>query len=180
MADDLQDLQQMFDLTKKKKKPKKPSTTPLYKTLQQNCEGHYKYDTLLARVYDEMAKNKQTSDRSNIKLNVPMIERAGPKKTIWTNFSVICSQLNRSHEQLRNYMEHEIRTTCNLDMNNRLLIRSRFSGKNVESLLRKYTMTFVLCKSCKSMNTEIKRDTVSKLIFLTCMECNSTVSIVYR
>ena len=47
----------------------------------------------------------------------------------------------------------------------------------MESVLRRYIIEYVTCKTCKSMNTELKRESANRLHFLSCKACGSTRSV---
>lgn len=43
-----------------------------------------------------------------------------------------------------------------------------FSTQYIESLLRKYIGEYVACQMCRSFNTSLTRDNVSRLFFVSC------------
>jgi translation initiation factor 2 subunit 2 len=47
----------------------------------------------------------------------------------------------------------------------------------IESLLRKYIMEYVACQMCRSFNTNLTRDSVSRLFFVGCQDCGSSRSV---
>ena len=49
--------------------------------------------------------------------------------------------------------------------------------KYIESLLRKYIGEYVTCKMCRSPNTELTKDSVSRLFFCKCKDCESSRSV---
>lgn len=46
-----------------------------------------------------------------------------------------------------------------------------------QSLLRKYIGEYVACTTCKSPNTTLSRDSVSRLYFVHCQSCGSSRSV---
>ena len=59
----------------------------------------------------------------------------------------------------------------------RLVIRGKFVPKYIESLLRKYIGEYVACQMCRSFNTALTRDSVSRLFFVSCQDCGSSRSV---
>ena len=59
--------------------------------------------------------------------------------------------------------------------NGHLLIRGRYTFPMLSASLKKYIKTFVQCSSCKSIKTEIIRDSSSRLDYIKCLneKCNT-------
>lgn len=99
----------------------------------------------------------------------------------------------------------ELGTTGSIDGSQRLMLRGRYVPKYMESLLRKYISTFkgegeeeegcvcahllttphhlhadeyVTCSMCRSLNTTLTKDQVTRLHFMKCANCGSTRSVV--
>lgn len=53
----------------------------------------------------------------------------------------------------------------------------KYQPKYVETLLRKYIAEYVTCAMCKSLDTELTRDPISRLYFTTCKACGSQRSV---
>jgi len=51
----------------------------------------------------------------------------------------------------------------------RLLVRGRWPPKQMEALLKKYITEYVICSMCKSMDTDLTRDPVTRLFFVRCV-----------
>lgn len=64
-----------------------------------------------------------------------------------------------------------------MDGNQRLVIRGKYVPKYIESLLRKYIVEYVTCKACRSPNTSMTKDSVSRLYFMQCEECGAGKSV---
>ena len=101
----------------------------------------------------------------------------GTKKTLWVNFSEICKTMRRNPDHLFQFMMAELGTEGSIDGNQRLVIRGKFVPKYIESLLRKYIGEYVTCQMCRSFNTALSRDSVSRLYFVQCQDCGSTRSV---
>lgn len=186
----------MFDLSQKKKKKKKKATET--STAQDNTESKdgessdnvqsgisevtdppkYSYQQLLERVTDFLHQNNpELQDKKRHTVKPPQLMRVGTKKTLWANFQEICKGMRRNPEHVFAFMMAELGTEGSIDGNQRLLIRGKFVPKYIESLLRKYIVEYVTCQMCRSFNTSLTRDSVSRLYFVHCQDCGSSRSV---
>lgn len=182
---DSDDIAMMDDLLSKKdrKKEKKHknkektnnhvvvASVPKERPLEDPCD--YDYEMLLNRIQDLMGTNVQ----SNIVIKAPQVSKVGAKKTALTNYHEICSHLNRTAEHVKNYIMSELGTEGSVDASNRLLIKGKFTQKQLESVFKKYVLTYVQCQMCKSLETTLARDPCSRLFFVTCIACKSSKSV---
>ncbi len=196
-ADDVA-LEAMLDLTKKKKKKKKKdksaaadegeaaatgdsvylSPVPVETFDELDRRADYTYDELLDRVVKILQDNNpDLIDRKRQTMKPPQLMRVGTKKTLWVNFQEICTMMNRQPEHVFQFMMAELGTEGSIDGNHRLVIRGKYVPKYIESLLRKYISEYVTCKMCRSPNTELTKDTVSRLFFCRCKDCGSSRSV---
>jgi len=141
-----------------------------------------RYEVLLKRIFDIMAQNNTDhgTRSERIFIKPPNITREGKKKTIWANFTEICTQLNRPTSHFCEFLFSELGTTGSIDKNGYLVIRGVFQSKNIESLIRRYIKDYVVCTSCRSLNTVMTKE--DRLNFLDCNDCHSrrTVSAIKR
>ncbi|KDO28794.1 hypothetical protein SPRG_20001 [Saprolegnia parasitica CBS 223.65] len=107
----------------------------------------------------------------------PQLMRVGTKKTLWVNFQEICKMMHRNPEHVLQFTLSELGTEGSIDGSQRLVIRGRYVPKYIESLLRKYITEYVTCQMCRSPNTTLTRDNVSRLHFVHCQECGSSRSV---
>lgn len=188
------------DLTLKKKKKKSTKSLDLNEFEQQLEEAGVEditestngatndqsaiglsYPDLLSRFFDILKKNNPelAGDRSGPKFRIPppIVQREGSKKTLFANVQEISTVLQRSPEHLIQYLFAELGTTGSIDGEKRLILKGKFQPKQMESVLRRYIIEYVTCKTCKSMNTELKRESANRLHFLSCKACGSTRSV---
>ena len=138
----------------------------------------YTYSQLLNRVVDFLhANNPDLIEKRRYTMKPPQLMRVGTKKTLWVNFPEICKTMRRNPEHLFQFMMAELGTEGSIDGNQRLVIRGKFVPKYIESLLRKYIGEYVTCQMCRSFNTALSRDSVSRLFFVECQDCASTRSV---
>mmetsp|Transcript_25427 Transcript_25427/g.57115 ORF Transcript_25427/g.57115 Transcript_25427/m.57115 type:complete len:234 (-) Transcript_25427:307-1008(-) len=194
------DVAAMFDLTLKKKKKKKK----VEKTEGEEGEGAaegaaegavavgnsssagvfeldpptYSYSQLLNRVVDLIHQNNpELQDKKRFTMKPPQLMRVGTKKTLWVNYQEICAMMRRNSDHVFQFMMAELGTEGSIDGNKRLVIRGKFVPKYIESLLRKYIGEYVSCQMCRSFNTSLTRDNVSRLFFVGCQDCGSSRSV---
>lgn len=139
------------------------------------------YDFLLSRFFTILKQNNPelAGDRSGPKFRIPppVCQREGSKKTLFANVQEISTVLQRNPEHLIQFLFAELGTSGSIDGEKRLVLRGKFQPKQMESVLRRYIIEYVTCKTCKSMNTELKRESANRLHFLSCKACGSTRSV---
>lgn len=159
----------------------------------------YPYELLLQRVVDIIhSKNPELTEKKRTTMKPPNLMRIGTKKTLWANFQDTCRSMRRSPEHVfqvtcnslgiplinltqpvpnTQFFMAELGTEGSIDGNQRLVIRGKYVPKYIESLLRKYIVEYVTCKMCRSANTTMTKDSVSRLYFMNCEDCGSNRSV---
>lgn len=181
---------ELADLTLKKKKKKKSAAKTLDDFEKQLAEAGVEqqhtvidfipYEELLSRFYTILKeKNPELAggQQSKLKIPPPNVQRDGSKKTAFANIYQISQVLQRNPEHLVQYLFAELGTSGSIDGEKRLIIKGRYQPKHIEGVLRKYIQEYVICKTCKSMNTELKRESANRLHFIVCKACGSTKSV---
>jgi len=133
------------------------------------------YKTLLDELYETINENYDLFSNNNIKLSKPDISFDITRKTVWKNFNTNCSQINRNPKELQKFINKEFNIESSFNNVNHLLIRGRYTFPMLSASLKKYIKTFVQCSSCKSIKTEIIRDSSSRLDYIKCLneKCNT-------
>ena len=148
---------------------------------QTQLGGGLSYDELLSRFFEILKTNNPelAGDRSGPKFRIPppVCQREGSKKTLFANVQEIATVLQRNPEHLIQFLFAELGTSGSIDGEKRLVLKGKFQPKQMESVLRRYIIEYVTCKTCKSMNTELKRESANRLHFLSCKACGSTRSV---
>jgi translation initiation factor 2 subunit 2 len=85
----------------------------------------------------------------SFKIPPPQCLREGNKKTLLANLPEISKRLKRTPEHITSFLFAEMGTSGSTDANGRLIIRGRFQSKQIENILRRYIMDYVICKTCK-------------------------------
>ncbi|KCV69937.1 hypothetical protein H696_03402 [Fonticula alba] len=143
----------------------------------QGNDTPYAYGDLLQRAFRLIreANPEHGGDRKRYTMIPPQVNRDGAKKTIFANLIEICRRMRRTNEHVTNFLLAELGTSGSVDGAGRLIIRGRFSPKQIESVLRHYIMEYVTCKICKSRDTQLSKD--NRLQFIQCDACNSRRSV---
>ena len=138
------------------------------------------YQDLLSRFFDVLKTNNPelAGNRSGPKFRIPppVCLRDG-KKTIFANIMDIAEKLQRSPDHLIQYLFAELGTSGSIDGQKRLVIKGKFQSKQMENVLRRYILEYVTCKTCKSINTDLKKEQSNRLFFMVCKSCGSTRSV---
>lgn len=186
-----------IDLTKKKKKKKKvdriedvDDEADKDEDLdEENSQGtnnkawsssdrDYTYDELLSRVFDIMREKNPdmiAGDKKKFVMRPPQVLRVGTRKTSFANFADICRLLHRQPKHVLAFLLAELGTSGSVDGNNQLLIRGKYTQKQIENVLRRYIKEYVTCHTCRSRDTILQKDT--RLFFLQCETCGSRCSV---
>lgn len=158
---------------------KSVDTTPEIETIS-NKQAGLPYSDLLSRFFNILRTNNPelAGDRSGPKFRIPppVCLRDG-KKTIFSNIQDISEKLQRSPDHLIQYLFAELGTSGSVDGQKRLVIKGKFQSKQMENVLRRYILEYVTCKTCKSINTELKKEQSNRLFFMVCKSCGSTRSV---
>lgn len=141
-------------------------------------KSDYTYPVLLDRIMNILhAQNPDLIDKKRRNMKPPQLTRVGTKKTLWVNFQEICTMMQRPPEHVFQFFMAELGTEGSIDGNQRLVIRGKYVPKYIESLLRKYIVEYVTCQMCRSPNTGLIKDSVSRLHFCQCKDCGSRRSV---
>lgn len=133
---------------------------------------------MLSKLYQRLHENNpELLDRHRKKLRPPEVARVGTTRSVWVNFKESCASMKRSMEHVQSFFLAELGTTGSIDGANRFILKGRWPPRHIENLMRKYITEYVGCHMCKSLDTELTRDNISRLYFLACKPCGSTRSV---
>lgn len=145
---------------------------------EHDQKADYTYSDLLDRVVDILTSNNpDLIEKKRRNMKPPQLTRVGTKKTLWVNFQEICTMMQRPPEHVFQFFMAELGTEGSIDGSQRLVIRGKYVPKYIESLLRKYIVEYVTCQMCRSPNTELTRDSSTRLQFVNCKDCGSNRSV---
>jgi translation initiation factor 2 subunit 2 len=135
-------------------------------------KAEYTYEELLERVVEMLQMNNPALvEKKKRNIKPPQLQPLTSKKTLWVNFQEICSMMQRDPDHVYQFFMAELGTEGSIDGNQRLIIRGKYVPKYIESLLRKYVVEYVTCENCRSPNTELVRNSSTRLYFLKCNDC---------
>lgn len=136
------------------------------------------YEFLLSRFFTILRKNNPelANEKGGIKFKIPPPEvHKDGKKSVFANVEEIAERMQRSPDHVIQYLFVELGTSGSIDAQKRLIIKGRFLQKQLENVLRRYIGEYVTCKTCKSVNTTLKKE--NRLYFLICNSCGSTRTV---
>ena len=87
--------------------------------------------------------------------------------------------MRRNPDHVFQFMMAELGTEGSIDGSQRLVIKGKFVPQYIESLLKKYIKEYVICQMCKSFNTTLTRDSVSRLHFVQCQVTEFTRTLIF-
>lgn len=179
-----EELANMFSLGKKKKKSKDKDKDKEKEKKQLNEVVEiqldipsYTYKELLSKLYEQIGDSDVNKSTTKFMIGKPIVVSMSSKKVIWTNFKETCDGLNRHIDHLFSYIISELNTDASINENKQMIIKGKFHSKNIENILRKYVCCYVQCSMCRSYETEITKDSNTRLNYLVCSSCKSSKTI---
>ncbi len=139
----------------------------------------FTYEQMLKRLYDKIHESnpEMCGDRTKARIKPPKVSRLGTTRSSWENFGPCCKSMNRTAEHVQSFFLAELDTTGAIDGDGHLVLKGRYNNKHIEGVMSKYIAQYIQCFVCKSLETEITRDPVSRLNFLCCNFCKSQRSL---
>ncbi|KAJ2745137.1 translation initiation factor eIF-2 beta subunit [Coemansia sp. BCRC 34301] len=137
----------------------------------------YTYAELLGRFFKQHSgKNQEVAGEGHkYRLVPPQVVRDGNKRSVFANVEDISKRMHRPSEHVIRFLYSELGTTGSIDGSKRLIIKGRFHQKQIETVLRRYIVEYVTCKSCKSGETSLTKE--NSLSFVKCENCGSMRSV---
>lgn len=137
------------------------------------------YTVLLDEIYDTLSDNSQLFGNKKNHIDKPDIKYEN-RKTFWYNYGKNCSQINRTMDQLKRFIEKEMAVESSINDKSNLIIRGKYSFAMIASAYKKYIINYVKCSTCKSIETEIVRNSSNRLDYLKCMnsKCNACKVVI--
>jgi len=142
--------------------------------MNQPENSDYSYMELLERILNLL--ERRGVEKKRLVIPAPQMCRAGTLRTAWCNFQVTCELINRNKAEVSKFVLTELGADGSIDSSNNLVIKRRLTSKQLESLLKKYINEFVICRTCKSMETILNRE--ARLSFVKCLNCGAKRGLV--
>lgn len=150
-------------------------------SLTLNMDENELYIYLLDDIYEHLNKNSNLFANNEIIVSEkPLATFNNTKKTIWTNFRKICTELKCEENHMSKFFTKEYTTPISVNQEGHMLLKGRYTDI-IESTLKKYIKTFLQCTNCKSINTSIQRKP-NKLNYIVCNneQCKASTVIKYN
>lgn len=146
--------------------------------IEPNLDPELIYTTILDEIYETINDNNQFSN-SNTNISKPDVSYSN-RKTFWNNYGKICSQLNRTLVQIKIFFEKELAVETSINEKKQLILRGKYNFNIIASTLKKYIKNYVQCSACKSLLSEIFRNTSNRLDYLKCLnsKCNTCKVVI--
>lgn len=134
------------------------------------------YENLLNETYSKMGSSEKTSSTKD-RFEIPKIEgHFEGKKTILTNFSQIASYLRRDIVHFQKFLLKELATQGQLE-GTRLIFNNNVPSAKINQKIKDYADEFVMCKECGKPDTEIVKESSSRMSFIHCLACGAKRSV---
>ena len=130
-----------------------------------NLNNSYQIEFLLDRAY-----NSIVIDKKKLKIEPPECVRRN-RKSFVVNFCNICSTINREPNNVKTFMENEMKIKMSIKDNGSLMIYKMVNNKLIKSAIIEYINKYVCCKTCKSTKTILLRE--NKIDYILCNTCKS-------
>ena len=146
-----------------------------------NVEGHvnYTYMDLLARIEKTISQEQASDDEEEKDQRGldPTTKFLSTTKTTWTNFTKICTQINREPQHVLDFYKAELDVEGNFGSEGNLILVGKWQNKHITNLYRQYLQLYVRCADCRKLNTKLERDSSTRLQTLTCQDCKATRTV---
>lgn len=145
-----------------------------------NMSSDMVYTRLLDGLYDTINDNNELFGNKNSNISKPDIKYEN-RKTFWYNFGKNCSQINRTMDQVKKFVEKEMAVETSINDKSNLILRGKYNFAMIANTYKKYIKNYVVCSTCKSTQTEIVRNSSNRLDYLKCLnpKCN-TLKVVIK
>ena len=122
---------------------------------------------MLERLYLSLPKHALEKARFEIPAFESFVQG---NRTIVKNFSAVLKIIRRKEKHFLKFLTKELATPAAAE-EGRLIITGKFSQMQLQTLLKSYVETFVLCHECKKPDTKIVEEQGVKM--LKCEACGA-------
>ena len=144
--------------------------------MKQQNNSNDSYDIMLTELYNNLKSN----------INKPLIItdiqlESSRVKTIWVNITTIMKSIKRDANIFINFLKNELKVDVTWKSNNKsegiIIFMKSCKKEQLVSLLKKFINKFVICTSCKSYRTKIKKNKKARLYDLKCYNCKTIYTV---
>lgn len=134
-----------------------------------NKQEIYTYKEMLDMLYNTMKNDGLIINSGSIKLNALIIGKEG-SRTVIKDWSKFINCINREQLHLQNFISRELASVISYNSEkDNLYIKGRFSINEIEIILKKYIKLYIICSSCKSLNTNFNKK--GRTLMIKCNKC---------
>ena len=135
---------------------------------------------MLERIEKIMAAEVNESDdeeEKDQKGEDPRTRMLTSTKTTWVNFMSICTAIKREAQHILDFFKAELDVEGNFGAEGNLILVGKYQNKHITNLYKQYLTQYVRCLDCRKLNTELTRDSSTRLQNLTCLDCKATRTV---
>ena len=100
------------------------------------------------RLYESHPSLYGGGSKKRFTLAPHQMHRDGNKRSVFSNVADICKKIHRQPEHIIQFLFAELGTTGSVDGSGRLVIKGRFTQKQMEAVLRRYIGSALLLFLC--------------------------------
>lgn len=127
-----------------------------------------KYKEELQKLWNDLHGNSTQSTSHSTKFIAPKLSQTrGGRKTCIINFGELTKFINRDPSLVQQYFISELSAKCTIDSALQLVIKERLTQKNIENMLKRYIIKYVMCPDCREYNTELIKNKIK------CLKCDT-------
>jgi len=130
-----------------------------------------KYEQALDKLYKNLPE--KTLHKERFEMPVAKSLSQG-NRTVVSNFVKIMKTINRDEKHALKYITKQTGTFANID-SERLILKGRFSQKEIQNLINGYLEKFVLCHECRRPDTKMTEHKGIKM--LKCEACGALSAV---
>lgn len=137
-------------------------------------EEEFNYDELLETAYSSLPETMKSGER----FEIPQAEVINEGKlTIIRNYVEICEKIRREPKDVLKYLLREFGAAGEID-GRRAILKSKIDRAQIQSRLKSYVETYVICSECGRPDTELIRE--GRVLMLKCDACGAKRPVMVR
>ncbi|MEM0014468.1 MAG: translation initiation factor IF-2 subunit beta [Zestosphaera sp.] len=130
------------------------------------------YEQLLEELYSKLPERRALT----VSLDIPPLEivHVGLQTQV-KNFKTVCEVILREPKVCARYLLKELAARGTIDDSGVFTIYSRVSSQTLNALFRRFLESYVMCKTCGSYQTELRKQ--GKVWIIRCLACGAEAPV---
>ncbi|MEM2004832.1 MAG: translation initiation factor IF-2 subunit beta [Zestosphaera sp.] len=130
------------------------------------------YEQLLEELYSKLPERRALT----VSLDIPPLEivHVGLQTQV-KNFKTVCEVILREPKVCARYLLKELAARGTIDDSGVFTIYSRVSSQTLNALFRRFLESYVICKTCGSYQTELRKQ--GKVWIIRCLACGAEAPV---